>query len=347
MYGGDSKCGVQFDPCVQQPGLHTFRVEKMKLVPIPKEQKGIFYSGDSYLLLHNAADGKSNLHMWIGKDTSVDEQGACAAYCTQMDTFLGDRPVQHRESQGYESEQFMSYFPKGIKYQEGGVSSGLHKVHSEASQSPKLYVVKGKKNIRATEVELSWKNFNKGDSFIVDLGNKIIAWSGSQSNIHERNKAKDLANQIRDGERKGKATVEIVLEGEEPSEMIEKLGPKPELKDGNPEEDKEADIKHSQTAVLYKVSNATGKMNLTKVSDSSPFAKDLLLSDDCFVLDNGKNGQVFIWKGCKANTEERKAALKVANDVISQMKYCVKTQVQIVSEGNESGLFKQFFKAWA
>ncbi|XP_029430577.1 macrophage-capping protein [Rhinatrema bivittatum] len=347
MSGTDCKTGPQFDPCVQKPGLHIFRVEKMKLVPFPKEQTGCFFSGDSYLLLYNAADGKSNLHMWYGKDTSVDEQGACAMFATQMDTFLGGRPVQYREAQGHESEKFMSYFPKGIKYQEGGVASGLRKVHSDAAQDPKLYLVKGKKNIRASEVKVSWDSFNKGDCFILDLGAKIITWSGSQSNIHERNKANDLANQIREGERKGKATVEIVQEGEEPSEMIEKLGPKPALKDGNPEDDKVADVKHSQAAVLYKVSDASGKMNLIKVSETSPFTKDLLASDDCFVLDNAKNGQLFVWKGHKANSEERKAAMKVANEVIARMQYCSKTQVQIVSDGNESGLFKQFFKAWA
>lgn len=38
-------------------------------------------------------------------------------------------------------------------------------------------------------------------------------------------------------------------------------------------------------------------MNLTKVADSSPFALELLLSDDCFVLDNGLCGKIYIWKG--------------------------------------------------
>lgn len=40
-------------------------------------------------------------------------------------------------------------------------------------------------------------------------------------------------------------------------------------------------------------------MNLTKVADSSPFALELLLSDDCFVLDNGLCGKIYIWKGTR------------------------------------------------
>lgn len=53
----------------------------------------------------------------------------------------------------------------------------------------------------------------------------------------------------------------------------------------------------SGTAHPPQVSDATGQMNLTKVADSSPFALELLLSDDCFVLDNGLCGKIYIWKG--------------------------------------------------
>lgn len=38
-------------------------------------------------------------------------------------------------------------------------------------------------------------------------------------------------------------------------------------------------------------------MTMTKVSDKSPFAQDLLARDDCFILDNGANGKIFVWKG--------------------------------------------------
>lgn len=53
----------------------------------------------------------------------------------------------------------------------------------------------------------------------------------------------------------------------------------------------------SGTACPPQVSDATGQMHLTKVANSSPFAVELLLSDDCFVLDNGLCGKIYIWKG--------------------------------------------------
>uniref|UniRef100_UPI000E6B06F6 macrophage-capping protein-like n=2 Tax=Piliocolobus tephrosceles TaxID=591936 RepID=UPI000E6B06F6 len=106
------------------------------------------------------------------------------------------------------------------------------------------------------------------------------------------------------------------------------LGPKPALKEGNPEEDLTADKANAQAAALYKVSDATGQMNLTKVADSSPFALELLISDDCFVLDNGLCGKIYIWKGRKADEKERQAALQVAEGFISRMQYALNTQVR-------------------
>ena len=57
--------------------------------------------------------------------------------------------------------------------------------------------------------------------------------------------------------------------------------------------------KEGDTALptLPQVSDATGQMNLTKLADSSPFALELLIPDDCFVLDNGLCGKIYIWKG--------------------------------------------------
>ena len=53
--------------------------------------------------------------------------------------------------------------------QEGGVESGFRRAPG-AGPVHRLYQIKGKRNIRAKEVELSWASFNKGDCFILDLG---------------------------------------------------------------------------------------------------------------------------------------------------------------------------------
>nr|XP_009680578.1 PREDICTED: macrophage-capping protein [Struthio camelus australis] len=309
---------------------------------------GIFCSGDSYLVLHNGPDERAHLHLWIGRDSSRDEQGACALLSTQLNALLDERPVQYREVQGNESDVFMEYFPRGVKYQPGGVDSPFRSPHPATASGPvlRLYQVKGRRNIRASERDLSWASFNTGDCFILDLGESIFVWCGAKSNVLERNKAQDLAAAIRDGERRGKAHVEVVADGEEPPEMLQVLGPKPALQEGSPEEDVMADQKNAGAAVLYKVSDATGRMDLSQVATSSPFSQDLLCTDDCFVLDNGACGKIYVWKGRKANEQERQAALRVAEEFIARMGYSPRTQVEILPQGRESPLFKQFFSSW-
>lgn len=57
-----------------------------------------------------------DIHYWLGKESSQDEQGAAAIYTTQMDDHLGSVAVQHREVQGHESETFRAYFKQGLMY---------------------------------------------------------------------------------------------------------------------------------------------------------------------------------------------------------------------------------------
>ncbi|XP_077445852.1 capping protein (actin filament), gelsolin-like b isoform X2 [Stigmatopora argus] len=354
----------QFGPEVRAPGLRAWRVEKMKAVPLPPSEVGVFYNGDSYLVLEHRGELGADLHMWIGEKSSRDEQVACAMLATQLDNFLGGDPVQHRQVQGYESPEFMTLFPRGVSYKVGGVESGFRRPQDSAAAVQRCYQVKGKRNIRAKEVELSWKSFNKGDCFILDLGEVtsadrgapkpanarltpqvIVSWTGSQANVFEKQKVREIASLIRDAERHGKARIVDSVEGEETAEMLQVLGPKPELAQSTPEEDSEADA--SNSASLHKVSDASGSMSLSKVEGKSPFSKDLLLRDDCFILDNGANGKIFVWKGAGANAKEKQAALQVADKFIEQMKYPrMKTQVEILPQGKETIMFKQFFKSW-
>jgi len=43
-----------------------------------------------------------------------DEYGTAAYKTVELDTFLDDKAIQHRECEGYESDLFLSYFPKGL-----------------------------------------------------------------------------------------------------------------------------------------------------------------------------------------------------------------------------------------
>uniref|UniRef100_A0ABI7X3I9 Gelsolin n=1 Tax=Felis catus TaxID=9685 RepID=A0ABI7X3I9_FELCA len=173
----------------------------------------------------------------------------------------------------------------------------------------------------------------------------IYQWCGSNSNRFERLKATQVSKGIRDNERSGRARVHVSEEGAEPEAMLQVLGPKPTLPAGAEDTAKE-DAANRKLAKLYKVSNGAGTMSVSLVADENPFAQGALRSEDCFILDHGRDGKIFVWKGKQANTEERKAALKTASDFISKMDYPRQTQVSVLPEGGETPLFKQFFKNW-
>ncbi|MEJ1286453.1 hypothetical protein NN561_017461 [Cricetulus griseus] len=458
----------EFARAGQQPGLQVWRIEKLELVPVPQGAHGDFFVGDAYLVLYTAKASRGlsyRLHFWLGKECSQDESTAAAIFTVQMDDYLGGKPVQSRELQGYESTDFVGYFKGGLKYKAGGVASGLNHVLTNDLTAQRLLHVKGRRVVRATEVPLSWESFNKGDCFIIDLGTgavtsahlvfgglarpllilhpsfkdvwadegeqpgelsstglassplrtvskgrgqfccfhafrvgsltpgpagpallcrssevleplseccwctqksgpllkclgntieltllveaqEIYQWCGSSCNKYERLKASQVAIGIRDNERKGRSQLIVVEEGSEPSELMKVLGKKPVLPDGDNDDDAMADISNRKMAKLYMVSDASGSMKVTLVSEENPFSMAMLLSEECFILDHGAAKQIFVWKGKNANPQERKTAMKTAEEFLQKMNYSTNTQIQVLPEGGETPIFKQFFKDW-
>uniref|UniRef100_H2MAA6 Gelsolin n=2 Tax=Oryzias latipes TaxID=8090 RepID=H2MAA6_ORYLA len=339
----------EFERAGKNPGLQVWRVEKFNLVPVPENLYGGFYTGDAYLVLNTIKQRSGqlqyDLHFWLGDSCSQDESGSAAIFTVQMDDFLGGKPIQYREVQGHESKTFLGYFKSGIKYMQGGVASGFKHVVTNEVSVQRLLQIKGRRVVRATEVAVGWDSFNQDDCFILDLGDEIYQWCGSQSNRFEKLKATQVAKDIRDNERSGRARVYVCDEGMEREQMLKVLGPKPDLPAGA-SDDIHADVSNRKSAKLYKVSNASGGMTIALVAAENPFAQSALESGDCFILDYGSDGKIFVWKGKDANMDERKAALKAADEFIKKMGYPKHTQVQILPESGETPLFKQFFKNW-
>ncbi|XP_062300548.1 advillin isoform X1 [Scomber scombrus] len=341
-----------FRAVTQNPGIIIWRIEKLELVQVPEKSYGNFYEGDCYILLSTLKVQSSvcyDIHYWIGSQSSQDEQGAAAVYTVQLDEFLGSTPVQHREVQGHESDAFRGYFKQGVIYKKGGVASGMRHVETNTYDVRRLLHVKGKKRVIAKEVEMSWKSFNLGDVFLLDIGKSIIQWNGPKSNKQERLKGMLLAKDIRDRERGGRAEIKVI-EGEaeknSPQNMeilIGVLGQRTfNLMDGSPDET--ADQEQKGKLTLYHVSDAGGQMKVTEVA-TRPLVQDLLNHDDCYFLDQGGT-KIFVWKGKKANKAERQAAMSRALEFIKAKKYPITTNVETVNDGAESALFKQLFQRW-
>uniref|UniRef100_A0A665TSJ0 Advillin n=1 Tax=Echeneis naucrates TaxID=173247 RepID=A0A665TSJ0_ECHNA len=341
-----------FRAVTHSPGIIIWRIEKMELVQIPEKSHGNFYEGDCYVLLFTQKMGSSlsyDIHYWIGSQSSQDEQGAAAVYTIQLDEFLGSTPVQHREVQNHESDAFRGYFKLGVIYKKGGVASGMRHTETNTYDVKRLLHVKGKKRVIGKEVEMSWKSFNLGDVFLVDIGKMIIQWNGPKSNKQERLKGMLLAKDIRDRERGGRAEIRVIegdAEGNSPQSMSilnDLLGERScALTDSSPDET--ADQEHKAKLTLYHVSDANGQMKVTEVA-IRPLVQDLLNHDDCYFMDQGGT-KIFVWKGKRASKAEKQAALTRAVEFIKAKNYPITTNVEMVNDGAESAVFKQLFQRW-
>ncbi|KAL4001095.1 hypothetical protein ACER0C_006394 [Sarotherodon galilaeus] len=337
----------------RKPGLQIWTINKMQMDPVPPQAFGNFFEGDCYIVLYISENKGSrqsaDIHYWVGRTSSQDEQGAAAIYVTQLDENLGGSPVQYREVQGYESPRFRSYFKNGLIYKKGGVASGFNHVETNAYNVLRLLHVKGRKDVTATEVEVSWSSFNKGDIFLLDIGKAIVQWNGPQSNRREKLKAVLLAQDIRDRERGGRAQIGVVEGGDERSSpelmkvLTTVLGPKPaQLKEATPDDVPDSAQKNSVR--LYHVYDNSGNLVIQEVA-KQPLTQDLLKTSDCFILDN-KGSSVMVWKGKKASKEERQGAMNRALSYIKAKKYPASTTVEVMAEGAESAIFKHLFKSW-
>uniref|UniRef100_UPI00398F1CF4 villin-1 isoform X2 n=1 Tax=Pristiophorus japonicus TaxID=55135 RepID=UPI00398F1CF4 len=341
-----------FKSISKSPGLQIWTIEKMEVVPVPQKAYGNFFEGDCYLILFvsKTARGTSEaLHFWIGNESSQDEQGAAAMYITQLDDYLGGGPIQYRETQGHESPQFKSYFKSGIVYKKGGVASGFKHVETNMYNIRRLLHAKGKKNVTATEVEVSWNSFNSGDVFLLDLGKVIVQWNAPRSNRMERLQALLLAQDIKDRERGGRAQVGIVDADREDQHpelmkiMTAVLGERRgELKEAAP--DDRADQLQKSNVRLYHVSDATGSLMVQEVA-TRPLTQDLLKHEDCYILDQG-GATIFVWKGKEANKEEKRSGMNRALGFINAKNYPPSTNVVLLNDGAEAAMFKQLFKKW-
>ncbi|XP_053410654.1 advillin [Nycticebus coucang] len=335
-----------------EPGIITWRIEKMELALVPLNAHGNFYEGDCYVVLSTQRAGSilsQNIHFWIGKDSSQDEQSCAAIYTTQLDDYLGGSPVQHREVQYHESDTFRGYFRQGIVYKKGGVASGMKHVETNTYDVKRLLHVKGRRNIRATEVDMSWDSFNRGDVFLLDLGMVLIQWNGPESNSRERLKAMLLAKDIRDRERGGRAEIGVI-EGDKEAEspglmkvLQDTLGQRAIIKPAVPEE--VIDQRQKSNITLYHVSDSSGLLAVTEVA-VRPLVQDLLNHDDCYILDQGGT-KIYVWKGKGATKVERQAAMSKALGFIKMKGYPSSTNVETVNDGAESAMFKQLFQKWS
>jgi len=337
--------------CGQKEGTEIWRIEKFHVKPWPLKEYGKFFLGDSYIILHTKKVNEKlthNIHFWLGTDTTQDEAGTAAYKTVELDDYFHQEPIEFREVANYESSLFRSYFPQ-LLYLQGGIDSGFTHVGPK-EYKPRLLHLKGKRRVKARQVALSCDSLNDGDVFILDNGLTVYQWNGSKSGGMERAKGAELSRAIDDGEREGKATV-VVLDhkttsdsGAEMQAFYKLLGGHSKIKEAD---EVAADDVYEKAAggekKLFRLSDASGKLEFTEVATGNACTKDKLKSSDVFILDAG--AEVIAWVGSGSSANERKNALGFAQHYLDQSGKPGVLPISKIYEGGENEVIRAYM-AW-
>ncbi|KAK8117824.1 gelsolin [Apiospora kogelbergensis] len=314
----------------EEAGLRVWRIEDFQVVAWPREKYGQFHEGDSYIVLHSYKvgdkDGQERLghdvFFWLGNHTSQDEAGVAAYKTVELDEFLHGVAVQHRELQAEPSEEFLALFPR-VTILAGGVASGFNHVDPDAEPQEVpptlLRVFKHPYATRADsvmvyEVPPTWRSLDEDDVFVLEAQGKI--WV-----VHDMTTAKHM-------------DVEVVSQTESRHRaIVSMLGG--DAEDGGPNDDpnmtfhaprpifsarqgqKEHQEKQKQNRRprrLYRLSDASGQLQLSLEKEQAPMTKSDLDSNDVFLLDDGAH--VWVWQGQGASRAEKAMWIRVAQKYI-------------------------------
>ncbi|TPX37064.1 hypothetical protein SmJEL517_g01111 [Synchytrium microbalum] len=330
----------------QKVETRVWRIEQFKVVAWPEKQYGMFYEGDSYIVLNtwkkpDAPTFYHDIYFWLGLETTQDEAGTAAYKTVELDDFLGTLPVQHREVQGSESGAFLGLF-KHFHTEKGGVDSGFNHVTAKEYRPRLLQIRQNKTAPRGQgliirEIPMAASSLNSGDVFVYDGGLVIHQWNGKASNGMERSKAAEFVRTLSDS-RAGKAPIKVSDEGDrDAKEFFDAIG-------GSASDVQPADAVTDATATaapkaLYCLSDASGSLTFTKKAEGV-IKKDQFDTNDVFVLDGGS--EVFVWIGAKASADERKKGMAYALEYMKKHNRPMNIPVTLIREGGSEDVMANF-----
>lgn len=297
--------------------------------------------GDSYVILKKQRSAYE-IHYWHGKEATSDEMGSSAALSVQLSERLPMSSRHHLEEQEMETDLFMSYFKTGLFYLEGGVESGFRKVESEEFV-PKLMQVKGKRYPRVFTVERTAASLNEGDSFVLDCDTVLYVWVGKDANIHEKQKAGEIAQAIKQDDRKMHSRVEYIQEMAEPDQapFWDLLGGKPaSITPATPDEPPAGTEEERMRYKLFHLSDASGELVTAEITER-PLTRAHLNDSDSYILE--LYDTVYIWQGKQSSAKEKYAGIKTAKDFVKNNNKPKGTKVSRIPQGTEDSTFKSFF----
>ena len=375
-----------FEAAGKKQGLEIWKVTQFTLFPVPPEDYGKFSSGDCYIIvyvdykickLHQWIGKDSTMDEYgaaaliagqmitklencphIYRETQNDETDQFKKYFKPPVGIEGDPHYK----KGFTRPDGTS----GIIYLDGGVDTCIRKTVINEDVENRLLVVKGiKKTIYTKEVPFSWESLTSDDVYIFEIGPNLFRWKGKKANMFEWLESAFICNSIKENEQNGRGNnlnVTCIFEDEQdspdslPKELVSAMGEIPGefLKIGrfgkmmHFPESKVSDqdfLKDFAKPYLYRICDASGEMCVDKIGQSPDIDKNMLDPKDCFLLDNGQEKVVYVWKGTGSTLDEKRQAVLKAREFVREKGYA-KCRLNVILEGHESSIFKQFFKKW-
>jgi len=301
----------------QHEGMRIWRIEKFHVIPWPQDRYGQFYNGDSYICMNTWKDEGGELHydihFWLGQNTSLDEAGTAAYKTVELDTLLDDKPIQHREVEGYESPLFLSYFKRGVFILDGGIDSGFFHVVPETHRN-RLMRIKGVyKNLHVRSLPVARENLNSGDVFIMDLGAVVYQFNGAKSGGFEKHKAAEIISDMKQQRHFQLIVIDELEDDNDDAGFWPPLGGKGPI----PPPDNTDSLESKQkTLSLWRLSDRTGHLNFEKVAEGNDIKGTMFQQDDVFLLDKGYI--FYVWIGSGASKQEKKSGMSYAQKYITE-----------------------------
>jgi hypothetical protein len=338
---------VNWDGVGNEEGVLIWRVENVRdengnakfgISPWPVERKGEFYSGDSYIVLQTRKDENDlsgsflyDIYFWIGSESSQDEYGVAAYKANELDVLLGDVPIQHREVQFHESNDFMKSLDNKIRYLDGGIESGFRKIDESTgkmSLPTRLFHVRRDSRVtRCVQVPAQCDSLNQNDAFILQSSDAVYTWFGESSSPFEKSKAGQVAHNIVLASNGNLALVEDVTDDNE--DFWNAIGGKGDIKASANESEVNTLEEYNEERKMYILTDIE---SVLKVEECEVKIENLV-SDDVCLLDTGK--AVYVWIGSGSSKREQSQAMLLAQKHIQSMG-CINKSVVRVKEGQES-----------
>jgi len=351
MFGSDTEKQVKKESAQSEPawknagqevGLQIWRIVKFQVTHWDKNLYGKFYNGDSYIILNTyKADPKSDaldydLHFWIGANSTQDEYGTAAYKTVELDTYLEDKAVQHRECEGFESDLFLSYFKQGFTVMEGGADTGFHHVKPEVYTPRLLHFHGSGKKVVISEVPAAKSRLTSEDVFILDKGLTIYQWNGSRASSYEKAKAMGYLDNLKN-ERSGKAVVTDVMD--EDAAGMDDSHPfyaALQAEDVDTTANVSAFSAVASDPELYRISKPSNTLVVDHVK-TGPAQQSDFISDSVFIYALDKT--CFVWIGSGVDVSKLKNGFGYAHNHLAKTANPLRSIV-IVREGRENKQFK-------